>query len=193
LTSVLLLDVMDTLVHDPFRDIPGFFGLSFEGLFEVVHPTAWVEFEKGLITQDEFLTNFFADGRVYDHVGMLDLMVSGYRWVDGMPELLAQLKDAGISMHTLSNYPVWWQTIETKLEVSEFVSWSFVSCEHGVRKPDPQAYLIAAKAAGVAPTSCVFVDDRGSNCRAAAEVGMTSVKFESASQLLAELRAIGVL
>jgi len=184
---------MDTLVHDPFRDIPAFFDLSFEELFAAVHPTAWVEFEKGLLTQEEILANFFADGRVYDQVGMMDLMVSGYRWIDGIPELLTQLKEAGVSMHTMSNYPIWWQSIEKKLGVSEFVSWSFVSCMHGVRKPDAQAYLVAAEAAGSSPEACVFVDDRGSNCRAAASLGMTSLKFESAPQLLRELRAIGVL
>ncbi len=184
---------MDTLVHDPFREIPAFFGLSFDELFSSVHPTAWVDFEKGLLTQDEFLTNFFADGRVYDHIGMMELMVSGYRWMDGMPELLTQLREAGVPMHTMSNYPVWWQSIEKKLAVSDFVSWSFVSCMHGVRKPDPAAYLIAAKEACASPESCVFIDDRGSNCRAAAKLGMRSLKFESASQLHAELRAMGVL
>ena len=43
---ILLFDVMGTLVHDPFfEEMPEFFGLSFDELLAVKHPSAWVEFE----------------------------------------------------------------------------------------------------------------------------------------------------
>jgi len=49
---VLLFDIMDTLVRDPFyQDVPAFFGMPFKELIDVKHPTAWIEFEKGLIDE----------------------------------------------------------------------------------------------------------------------------------------------
>lgn len=49
---VLLFDIMDTLVRDPFyQDVPAFFGMSLKELIDIKHPTAWIEFEKGLIDE----------------------------------------------------------------------------------------------------------------------------------------------
>lgn len=46
--DVLLLDVMGTLVYDPFhRVMPDFFGMSLEQLLDAKHPEAWVRFEHG--------------------------------------------------------------------------------------------------------------------------------------------------
>jgi hypothetical protein len=49
---ILLFDIMDTIVRDPFyKDIPEFFGMSFNELIDCKHPTSWIEFEKGLIDE----------------------------------------------------------------------------------------------------------------------------------------------
>lgn len=184
---------MDTLVHDPFHHMPAYFGMEFRELLAQLHPSAWVNFEKGLLTQDEFLANFFGDGRVWDQSGFVAFVRQKYRWIEGIPELLADLREADVELHTLSNYPVWWQMIEEELRLSEKVAWTFVSCNFGVRKPDPQAYLQAASAAGRAPQTCVFVDDRTSNCDAAAATGMAAIRFESAPQLRGEFVKMGIL
>ncbi|URD77050.1 haloacid dehalogenase-like hydrolase [Musa troglodytarum] len=64
---VLLFDVMDTLVRDPFyNDVPAFFQMSMKELLAQKHPTAWVEFEKGLIDENELARKFFKDGRPLD-------------------------------------------------------------------------------------------------------------------------------
>lgn len=45
-------------------------------------------------------------------------------------------------------------------------------------KPDPAAYLTCAEKLGVAPESCVFVDDQPRNARGAEKVGMRAVLFD---------------
>lgn len=71
MSEVLLLDVMDTLVYDPFHEeIPGFFGMSLEELFGHKHPDAWIRFERGELDEGEFLASFFADGRAFDHAAL---------------------------------------------------------------------------------------------------------------------------
>ncbi len=191
---VLLLDVMDTLVHDPFFDeVLTFFGRSLEDLFEVKDKYAWQRFELGETDEASLRDAYFVDRRPLDLHGLKSTMVSGYRWIEGIEPLLAELQAAGHEMHALSNYPHWWKMIEAKLELSRYVAWSFVSCETGVRKPDPEAYLGAAGALGVAPSDCLFVDDREKNCRGAEAVGMPAIQFESAARLRAALVEHGLL
>jgi hypothetical protein len=67
----------DTIVFDPFYDhMPKYFNISFKELLASKHPTAWVEFEKGLINEDQLLAKFFADGRTFDGPGLISHMVS---------------------------------------------------------------------------------------------------------------------
>ena len=69
---ILLFDVMDTLVHEPFfQEIPAFFGLSQAELMAAKHPSALVEFELGRTSEGEFLARFFRDGRAFDHAGFV--------------------------------------------------------------------------------------------------------------------------
>lgn len=185
---ILLLDVMGTLVHDPFFwEVPKFFELRMEQLLAYKHPTAWVEFEHGERDEQSFLRDFFADGRDYDHEGLCTTLKESYAWLDGMEDLLHDLRSAEVTMHALSNYPVWYKWIEERLELSRFLEWSFVSCETGHRKPAPKAYTYPADTLGVSPGECLFVDDRESNCSAAREVGMDAIRFVNATQLRDEL------
>lgn len=188
MTDVLLLDVMGTLVYDPFfADMPAFFGMSLRELLDQKHPDAWVRFEHGEIDESEMLRSFFADGRAYDHDAFVAMVRSSYRYLDGIEPLLADLRAQGVPMHAMSNYPCWYRFIEERLALSRYLEWSFVSCETGLRKPAREAYEHAARTLGVAPERCVFVDDRQKNVDAARAVGMRGVVFQSAEQLRAEL------
>jgi len=192
--SILLWDIMGTLVHDPFFvEMPQFFGMTFEALLEAKHPSAWVEFELGKCSEDEFLDRFFADGRNFDRQGFVRAMRSSYRWLPGLDRLLSELCSAGYTMHAFSNYPIWYQFIEERLNVSRFVEWTFVSCITGLRKPNPAAYVHVSRALGVTADQCVFVDDRVRNCEVARRCGMHSVMFEGIQPLRASLKDAGVL
>jgi hypothetical protein len=63
-------------VRDPFyKHMPAHFNMTFKELLAAKHPSAWLEFEKGRISQDEFELSFFADGRSYDREGLRQRMV----------------------------------------------------------------------------------------------------------------------
>ena len=61
------------------------------------------------------------------------------------------------------------------------------SSKVGVRKPDPRIYWMACDALGVAPDTCVYLDDLGINCKPAAAMGMSAIKVADEDQALAEL------
>jgi len=191
MTDVLLLDVMGTLVYDPFMvEIPAFFDMSLQEVFEDKHPDAWIRFEHGEMSEGEMLANFFADGRAFDHAAFEKTVRGAYRYLDGIEALLTDLRALGVPMHTMSNYPSWYRWIEASLELSQYLPWTFVSCETGIRKPAPEAYENAARTLGVPPQQCVFVDDRRKNVDAARAVGMRGIVFEDAAQLRAELARV---
>jgi HAD superfamily hydrolase (TIGR01509 family) len=192
--SIVLWDVMGTLVHDPFYvEMPEFFGMTFDELLEEKHPNAWVTFELGKCSEEEFLQSFFTDGRDFDRRGFVSAVRSSYRWLPGLEELLRELRGAGSTMHAFSNYPVWYRLIEERLSLSRFLDWTFVSCITGLRKPDPAAYVHVSSKLNVPPEQCVFVDDRASNCEAARQSGIRSVVFEGVDSLRASLRDAGVM
>lgn len=70
------------------------------------------------------------------------------------------------------------------------------SSEVGVRKPDPAIYLLTSELLGVAPETCVFVDDHPGNVAAAEALGMAGVvvgpdPWEALDQLDALLMSRG--
>jgi putative hydrolase of the HAD superfamily len=67
-----------------------------------------------------------------------------------------------------------------------------VSCDVGLRKPDPQIYLLALKRAGVQSRAAVYVDDRPELVEAGRVVGLTAIRFENSQQLEQDLQAIGL-
>ncbi len=184
---------MSTLVYDPYRvELPAFFDLPLEVLMERKHPTAWLDFERGDIDAETF-AEIFLEGVEWDYRALEAELESAYRFLPGIEPLLDELQRAGVTMYSLSNYPVWSKIIERKLELSRYMPWDFVSWKTGVRKPDIDAYLGPAKTLGVAPAECLFVDDRRSNCEAAERAGMIAAQFENASQLRADLVGRGLL
>ena len=192
--SVLLLDVMGTLVYDPFFvEMPAHFGLSFKELLAQKHPRAWLDFELGVIDESTCLTRFFNDGRTFDQDAFRARVRDAYAFLPGIEALLVELSSAAVPMHALSNYSTWYRLIEEQLGLSRWVPWTFVSCHTGVRKPSEAAYLGAATALGVAPQDCFFVDDRPENVAAAEAVGMAGHVFRDAPTLRTALAAAGYL
>jgi HAD superfamily hydrolase (TIGR01509 family) len=191
---VLLVDVMDTLVSEPFYgELPAFFGMTFEELLAAKEPRTWIDFELGTMEEAEFTRRFFRDRRAVDGAALRNHMQQSYRWLDGMEALMVELHAAGHEMHALSNYPAWWELIEEKLRLSRFLQWSFVSCLTGVRKPDPEAFHGAAHALGRPTGECLFIDDRPGNVEAAEAAGMRALLRTDTPGLRTELVGLGLL
>ena len=100
----------------------------------------------------------------------------------GMVEVLARARAAGVRCGVLSNT----EATTCPYEVDAAV----LSGEAGVRKPQREAYLLAAQRLGVAPGECVFVDDVAGNVRAAVAAGMVGVHHEQVGRTVAELEVL---
>ena len=190
---VLLLDVMDCLVHDPFyKEVLDFFGMSLEELFAIKSKRDWMHFEHGWLHEAAMRDAYFVGSARLELEGLRECMSLNYRLLPGIKELLEQLKEQNIEMHDLSNYPVWYRLVEERTQLSRWLKWSFVSCKTQVRKPASEAFLGAARALGRAVKDCIFVDDREKNCEGARATGMRAIHFTDAARLKLALRAEGI-
>ena len=61
------------------------------------------------------------------------------------------------------------------------------SSVEGLRKPDPRIYTLTCDRLGVAPESCIFLDDIGSNLKTARKMGIATIKVETPEAALREL------
>jgi putative hydrolase of the HAD superfamily len=62
-----------------------------------------------------------------------------------------------------------------------------LSCDTGYVKPQPEAYLAAARSLGATPEECVFVDDQERYCTGARDVGMQAIHYRDYKQFRGEL------
>ena len=193
-TRVVLFDVMDTLVADPFfRGIESFFGCSRRELLGALNPGLWPRFERNEVDAAAFYAGMFRDGRPVDGDALQAWLRPRYAWLPGTRELVEALAAAEVPMGALSNYPVWMEWLDEELGLSRWLDLDHVSYRTGVRKPEPEAYLGACMRMGVQPAEALFVDDREENCAAARAVGLAAHRFDGAEGLAAALQAHGLL
>jgi epoxide hydrolase-like predicted phosphatase len=62
-----------------------------------------------------------------------------------------------------------------------------ISGEVGLRKPQPEIYLLAAERLKVEPSDCAFVDDFKVNAEGASAVGMLGIQHERADETIPKL------
>jgi FMN hydrolase / 5-amino-6-(5-phospho-D-ribitylamino)uracil phosphatase len=187
---VLVFDVMDTLVVDPFHDaLPAFFGLSFEEYLAQKTPEAWPSFETARMSEPDFLGQMFLDRRSVDGPALRRTLAHAYRWIDGAEVLLQDLREDGYELHAMSNYPVWYHLVEAELGLSRYLEWSFVSWDTGVRKPNPLAFRMAQARLGRPAGELWLIDDQALNVAAARDVGWHGHLFEGVPGLRAALDA----
>lgn len=111
---------------------------------------------------------------------------------DGIHELLAALKAAGIRLAVCSNKP---DNVVRGVIERVFASDVF-DCVHGVTdggavKPDPSAALEIAEKLGAKPDECLFIGDTNVDIFTAQNAGMTSVGVLWGFRDRAELEAAG--
>jgi putative hydrolase of the HAD superfamily len=111
-----------------------------------------------------------------------------------MIDYLGELRESGLRTALCTNNvrewePLWRAKLPELDEIFEVVVDSgFV----GTRKPERRIYELTLErlGGGLAFEDCVFVDDLEHNCEAARELGMSAVRFESATQAIAEIKGI---
>lgn len=177
-------------------------GLDSEGLHAArnradTYPL-WQRFSIGAITREAYW------GAILQSIGLpsggaaLEAMLeiqSRTAWarIDaGMLALIDGLRDAGgLRLGILSNsaedHEPFIARFEGRFDVAHF------SHRQGRRKPDPEAFLQAARALGPPPEATLFVDDKARNTDAAAALGFEVWLFEDRPEFERALQRRGLI
>lgn len=114
--------------------------------------------------------------------------------IQGMVELLAELRSAGVPIYALSNWSS--ETFPAAWERFDFLRWFkgiVLSGEVRLLKPDPRIYRHFCETHAVSPTEAIYVDDVKANVEGAVALGMHGVHFSDARALRRELIGVGLL
>jgi epoxide hydrolase-like predicted phosphatase len=148
-----------------------------------------VGFECGAIPAAEFEERLAAYHGVAPENLLDRLFAGGADHLDlAMHDAVERFHAAGVRTAVLSNS--WGPERYDRSRWGAMFDAVVLSCDHGVRKPDPAIYKIALREIGLPAAECVFVDDIGGNLKPAKALGMTTVKHTDAASTVEALEQI---
>lgn len=110
-------------------------------------------------------------------------------------EIFRQIKDSGrYKLYALTNWSA--ELFPIALERYDFLHWfdgRVVSGEEKMRKPFPEFYQLIIDRFQLAPGETLFIDDNLRNVKAAEEIGLRTIAFQSPLQLKQKLTQMGIL
>ena len=153
---------------------------------------AWAKFESNSITIDVFNDLFLKEAKAkgFDIKGrdIIKLLKGSIR--KNMVSFLRELKSdfkLGCITNNVKSSSEENNDNETKEAMSLFdhvIESSIV----GIRKPNPEIYMMSCDALKVIPDQCIYLDDLGINLKPARELGMTTIKVIHPEDAIQEVR-----
>ncbi|MCX2861360.1 HAD family phosphatase [Paucibacter sp. PLA-PC-4] len=182
-----------------------------------VWPHRVVDAESGTAVAAEFFQNYTGDWGAFDQ-GLIDAATVTDRvatrtgWphaevahvvravpdelqlLPGTVALIQELKQAGHRLFYLSNMPEPYANhLERHYPLNEWFESGLFSGRVKQSKPSAEIYRLAIERFGVAPASCLFLDDHWANIEAARAAGWQALLFSDADAMRPQLQALGLL
>ena len=168
------------------------FGLDGDD-FQYRHEETVGALEAGQISLDEYLDlTIFCEPRPFTREAFRAFMFAqSIAWPDSIAVARELARTSSVRMATLNNE-------SAELNVHRIRAFGlggifptfFTSCWLGVRKPTHEIYARVLGMTQADPARTLFVDDRMQNLTPAAALGMRTIHFRNAEQLLADVRAV---
>jgi HAD superfamily hydrolase (TIGR01509 family) len=193
--GVLAYDVWEHLLLDPKEGIAAVYGLNVEDARKVgrelwdtfAHRAAegedtWQQLE--MAYWHIFIDRFELPISAEQCIALTDKFI---RPVNGMKQLLTELRSKGIELAICSNNTEFWFRRQTdKLGLDEFFSDDkiILSSRIGVSKSSPNSEMFHAvvESLEIDEENCVLVDDRPKTITQAIDFGITAILFPSESE-----------
>ena len=153
---------------------------------------AWAQFESNSITIDQFNDLFLKEAKAkgFDIKGrdIIKLLKGSIR--ENMVSFLRELK-SNFKLGCITNNVKPSSEENTDNETKEAMSifdHVIESSIVGIRKPNPEIYMMSCDALNVSPFQCIYLDDLGINLKPARELGMTTIKVIQPEDAIQEVR-----
>ncbi len=135
----------------------------------------WLQMDRGTITDEEAVASVCK--RIPPHLhDTVARIVREYRMVQPpnppMEELVKELSRKGYDLYLMSNTSHRFRIFCQYIQSIAYMKGIWISCEHGLLKPEPAAYLDFFRTFSLKPEECFFIDDTPANIEAARILGM---------------------
>ncbi|XP_060997899.1 acyl-CoA dehydrogenase family member 10-like [Dama dama] len=157
----------------------------------------WMKFMRAEITTEDFLQEF---ERLCSEISKTSVPVDSFfslltseqvaKQFPVMTEAIIQIRAKGLQTSVLSNnfylpngksfLPLDWKQFDVVVE----------SCLEGVCKPDPRMYKLCLERLSGQPSESIFLDDLGPNLKAAASLGIHTIKVHDPETAVKELETL---
>jgi len=196
----IVYDMGNVLIHwDPARLIArlGITGADAALLErEVFCDQEWVGLDRGRLTEEEAIAAFRArlPERLHPCLPRLVYWWKDPMWpVEGMAELVAELKGAGYGIYLCSNATSALHTYFPRIPGAEHFDGLLVSADRKLLKPQHEIFELLYRTFSLDPAACFFIDDSPANIDGALITGMPGTVFlGDIRRLRRDLRRAGV-
>jgi putative hydrolase of the HAD superfamily len=165
-------------------------------LREVFASVDWAHMDRGTKTEAMALESMKARLPQGLHAAAEELTL---RWdeplipIDGMYELVEELKEKGYGIYLLSNASYRQHEYWPRIPASRFFDGTLISADEHVVKPQPEIYQLCMERFGLKAEESFFIDDMAHNVEGALFCGLSgAVFYGDVNRLRQDLRAAGV-
>lgn len=157
----------------------------------------WLQMDRGTISDDEAVASVCKRIPTYLH-DTVERFVREYRMIQPpnppMEQLVEELSHNGYDLYLMSNTSHRFRIFCQDIKSIAYMKGIWISCEHGLLKPEPAAYLDFFRTFSLVPGECLFVDDMPANVEAAGNLGMDGcVYYGDMAELRRLLQEKGVM
>ena len=114
-------------------------------------------------------------GRIY-----IDKWMTNYSVIDGIPELLADIKTKGYKLYLLSDFPDCFDKVVKQFPFFDLFDGMAVSYAYGTSKRSGGLFTALLETYSLKADECLFVDDLATNTAKAERLGMKALRFTDA-------------
>lgn len=197
----IVFDMGQVLIHWSPDLYLGYYDLSAEEKEllrqELFQSVEWVALDHGTISEEAAADAVCARLPRKLH-GIVEELITGW-WrkpmqpMEGMAELIAQLKAKGCGIYCLSNAGLPLRQYFRWIPGSEYFDGIMISAEEQLLKPQHEMYRALFERFDLKPEECFFVDDNPMNIEGAACCGMAGTIFRGdVNRLRMELLRAGI-
>ena len=165
-------------------------------LREVFASVDWAHMDRGTKTEAMALESMKTRLPQRLHAAAEELTL---RWdeplipIDGMYELVEELKEKGYGIYLLSNASYRQHEYWPRIPASRFFDGTLISADEHVVKPQPEIYQLCMERFGLKAEESFFIDDMAHNVEGALFCGLSgAVFYGDVNRLRQDLRAAGV-
>ncbi len=183
--------------RDRFLDAVGAQGEDRKMLMNNVYLSVeWARMDRGSMTEREAAASMctHVPERLREKVHLLvDQWDRPIYPVEGMAQLVHDIKDAGYGVYLLSNASSRQHEYWPRVPGNEYFDGTLISADVKLVKPEREIYELLCSTFSLRPEECAFIDDSTANIEGAERVGMSGIVFHGeADEAREKLRALGV-